>query len=324
MPNLASRVLGLNLGRLGDGWERALGPPHACRRDVRRSPPLPGHVLTGRKLDPAGAKQGLRPLQRQGHGQAGAEEGPAVVPAASGRAGAAGAGRRPSEMALQGGPGALCERGAAVAAGQGGRRARSARQAPSAGGGAGAASTSMVRERIARGGHTLWRNEHHEYDVSEEELAELLEPLRPNEPCPSCERRGRRDETLVLRESQNGALLSCTSYGGRNRLERFCGHKERACEKCRMGIMIRDGRGLSQCHDRRCGWTVPLCVCAVPKPMKVYRRHADGHSFLGCQDYGRDATGCRATQDLERRERPMQRRRRKKRKNRARSARESN
>ena len=28
-------------------------------------------------------------------------------------------------------------------------------------------------------GHSLWRNEYREYDVSEEELLELLEPLRP-------------------------------------------------------------------------------------------------------------------------------------------------
>ena len=146
--------------RLGAG----LGSPPARRRDVRRSPPFPGHVLPCRELDQAGAEQGLRPLQRQVHRQARAEEGPAGVPAASGRAGAAGAGRRPSGMALQGGPGALRERGAAVAAGRGGRRARSARQAPSAGGGAGAAAAvedgrpprragrgNVLQDAVARG-----------------------------------------------------------------------------------------------------------------------------------------------------------------------------
>ena len=156
-------------------------------------------------------------------------------------------------------------------------------------------------------GHTLWRNEHQDYDVSEEELAELLEPLHPNEPCPTCEQRGRRGETLVLRNGPNGAFVSCTSFSGRNPGERFCGHKERACGQCGSGVMVRDGHGLSRCHDPRCGWTVPLCGCTVPKPMKVRTRHRDGHKFLGCQDYVRDVKGCSATEILAWREQPAQR-----------------
>ena len=164
-------------------------------------------------------------------------------------------------------------------------------------------------EEISLWGHSLWRNEHHEYDVSEEELAEFLEPLRPNEPCPTCERRGTRGETLVFKEglSDSDRPVSCTSFRGRNAKERFCGHRERACERCEKGIMVRDGHGLSRCHDRRCGWEVPLCGCAVPKPMKVWRRRRDGHQFLGCQDYRRDSRGCRATEILAWRERPTER-----------------
>ena len=163
-------------------------------------------------------------------------------------------------------------------------------------------------EEISLWGHSLWRNEHHEYDVSEEELAELLEPLRPNEPCPTCERSGTRGETLVFKEglSDSDRPVSCTSFRGRNAKERFCGHRERACERCEKGIMVRDGHGLSRCHDRRCGWEVPLCGCTVPKPMKVRTRHRDDHRFLGCQDYGR-SEACRATEIFAWRERPTER-----------------
>ena len=153
-------------------------------------------------------------------------------------------------------------------------------------------------------GHTLWRNEHREYDVSEEELLELLEPLRPSEPCPACKLRGTHRETLVLRNGRDGLFVGCTSYGQR---QTSCGHTERACEKCGNGIMVRDRHGLSRCHDRRCGWEVPLCGCRVPKPMEVKSRHVDGQRFLGCQDYGPPG-GCREMEILAWRERPTERR----------------
>ena len=156
-------------------------------------------------------------------------------------------------------------------------------------------------------GHSLWRNEYREYDVSEEELIEFLEPIRPNEPCPTCESRGTQGETLVLKDWRDGVFVSCTSFRGPDAKERYCGHSEHACEQCRQGIMVRDGHGLSRCHDLRCGWEVPLCGCAVPKPMKVQRRRRDGHKFLGCQDYSRDSGGCRATEILAWRERPTER-----------------
>ena len=158
-------------------------------------------------------------------------------------------------------------------------------------------------------GHSLWRNEYREYDVSEEELLELLEPLRPNEPCPTCESRGTQGETLVFKErlSDSDRPVSCTSFRGLNAKERFCGHRERACDRCEKGIMVRDSQGLSRCHNRRCGWEVPLCGCTVPKPMKVWTRRRDGHQFLGCQDYRRDSRGCRATEILAWRERPTER-----------------
>ena len=153
-------------------------------------------------------------------------------------------------------------------------------------------------------GHTLWRNEHREYDVSEEELVELLEPLRPSEPCPACKLSGTHRETLVLRNGRNGLFVGCTSYGQR---QTSCGHTERTCEKCGNGIMVRDRHGLSRCHDRRCGWEAPLCGCRVPKPMKVKSRHVDGQRFLGCQDYG-PSGGCSETEILAWRERPTERR----------------
>ena len=156
-------------------------------------------------------------------------------------------------------------------------------------------------------GHTLWRNEHREYDVSEEELVELLEPIRPDEPCPACERRGARYETLVLRTGSNGPFVGCTSYG--RTPTSYCGHRESTCENCGNGIMVRGPRGLSRCHDRRCGWEVPLCECRVPKPMRIKSRRADGHRFLGCQDYG-PAGGCGATENLDWRERTAEGRRR--------------
>ena len=160
-------------------------------------------------------------------------------------------------------------------------------------------------EKRSLWGHTLWRNEHREYDVSEEELLELLEALRPSEPCPACKRRGTHRETLVLRSGSNGLFVSCTSYEGRQ--TNYCGHAERTCEKCGNGIMVRDPHGLSRCHDRRCGWEVPLCGCQVPKPMKAKRNRVDDGRFLGCQDYG-PSKGCKATEILDWRERPTQRR----------------
>ena len=154
-------------------------------------------------------------------------------------------------------------------------------------------------------GHTLWRNEHREYDVSEEELVELLEPIRPSEPCPACKLRGTHRETLVLRNGSDGLFVSCTSYGRRQ--TSYCGHTERTCEKCGNGIMVRDRHGLSRCHDRRCGWEVPLCGCRVPKPMSIKPNRVDDELFLGCQDYGR-ARGCGKTEILAWRERPTERR----------------
>lgn len=154
--------------------------------------------------------------------------------------------------------------------------------------------TSSGEER-SLWGHTLWRNERREYDASGEELIELLEPIRPSEPCPACELDGTHGETLVLRNGSHGRFVSCTSYGQRQ----ACGHKEHPCEKCGDGIMVRDRNGLSRCHDPRCGWEVPLCRCRVPKPMKVRPRRVDSRRFLGCQDYRRSGAGCRATRTLD-------------------------
>ena len=144
-------------------------------------------------------------------------------------------------------------------------------------------------------GHELWRNARREYHVNYEELAELLHPPRPDEPCPSCRNQGRR-ESLVLRTGPERDFVSCTSFRGLDAQRNSCGHREDPCEKCGQGIMVRDGNGNSHCHDHRCGWKAPLCGCNVAKPMKI--RKKDGRKFYGCQDFGRASGYCRITRNI--------------------------
>ena len=144
-------------------------------------------------------------------------------------------------------------------------------------------------------GHELWRNACKKYHVNYEELAELLHPPRPDEPCPSCRSQGRK-ESLVLRPGPERDFVSCTSFRGVDAQRNSCGHREEPCEKCEQGIMVRDGNGNSHCHDRRCGWEAPLCGCTVAKPMKI--REKDGRKFYGCQDFGRESGSCRVTYNI--------------------------
>ena len=142
----------------------------------------------------------------------------------------------------------------------------------------------------------LYHNEGGHYDVGEDELAELLEPLRPHVPCPLCKPRGRTTVVLALRERKHGRLAGCTSFGAG--ADHHCGHTERICETCGQGLMIRLGNGRARCQNPRCRHEAPLCRCTVPRPM-VERQHGRiGDRFWGCQRYGIDES-CATTRPWE-------------------------
>ena len=138
----------------------------------------------------------------------------------------------------------------------------------------------------------LYHNEGGHYDVGEDELAELLEPLRPHVPCPVCKPRGRTTAVLAVHEGRRGRFAGCTSF--RSGPDHHCGHTERVCERCEQGLMIRLGNGRARCQNPQCRHEAPLCRCTVPRPM-VERRHGKtGERFWGCQRYGMDGS-CAAT-----------------------------
>ena len=138
----------------------------------------------------------------------------------------------------------------------------------------------------------LYHNEGGAYDVGEDELAEFLEPLRPHVPCPVCTPRGRTTAVLAVRDGRHGRFAGCTSLAAGP--DHHCGHRERVCEGCEQGLMIRLGNGRARCQNAECRHEAPLCRCTVPRPM-VERRHGKtGQRFWGCQRYGMDVS-CTAT-----------------------------
>ena len=96
----------------------------------------------------------------------------------------------------------------------------------------------------------LYHNEGGHYDVGEDELAELLEPLRPHVPCPLCKPSGRTTAVLAVHEGRRGRFAGCTSF--RSGPDHHCGHTERVCERCEQGLMIRLGNGRARCQNPQC------------------------------------------------------------------------
>ena len=142
----------------------------------------------------------------------------------------------------------------------------------------------------------LYRNEGGYFDIGEEEMAELLEPLRPHVPCPVCKPQDGTTAVLAVREGRHGRFAGCTSFAAG--ADHNCGHRERVCERCEQGLMIRLGNGRARCQNPLCGHEAPLCRCPVPRPM-VKRQHGrTGQRFWGCQRYGMDES-CAATQRWE-------------------------
>ena len=142
----------------------------------------------------------------------------------------------------------------------------------------------------------LYHNEGGHFDVGEDELAEFLEPLRPHVPCPVCRPRGRATAVLAVREGRHGRFAGCTSFGAGP--DHHCGHRERVCERCEQGLMIRTGNGRARCQNRECRHEAPLCRCPAPRPM-VERQHGrTGQRFWGCQRYGMDGS-CAGTKQWE-------------------------
>ena len=143
----------------------------------------------------------------------------------------------------------------------------------------------------------LFHKEEGRYDVCEDELAEFLEPMRPLVPCPACQGRGRTTAVLAVRDGLNGRFAGCTSFSSRP--DHHCGHTERVCEKCRQGLMIRLGNGRAKCQNPGCGREVPLCPCAVPRPMVERRNRRTRELFWGRQRYGMEGS-CSTTKQMDR------------------------
>ena len=152
----------------------------------------------------------------------------------------------------------------------------------------------------------LYHNEGGVYDIGEDELAELLEPLRPHVPCPVCKPRGRATAVLAVRDGQHGRFAGCTSFDAGP--DHHCGHRERVCERCGQGLMIRMGNDRARCQNPQCRHEAPLCRCPVPRPMAERRHGKTGQRFWGCQRYGMDGS-CAATRRWEEPDKPIDRRR---------------
>ena len=99
---------------------------------------------------------------------------------------------------------------------------------------------------------------------------------------------------LALRSGPAGDFVACTSYawGEAHR----CGYSERRCEACGDGIMARQAppQRNAKCQNPKCGQEVPMCRCAVAKPMVLRTNRKTGSSFYGCQNYGNE-TSCQFT-----------------------------
>ena len=145
----------------------------------------------------------------------------------------------------------------------------------------------------------LWRDEKREYGVGEAELAEWLEPYRGDTSCPKCVAEGQSGR-LVARTGRQGGegFVGCTSFRYTDVAGAApCGHTERRCPACGKGVVRRTDDASGQCTERECGAAIPLCRCAIPKPMAVRRNRRTGEAFWGCQDYrGPENPGCGWTQ----------------------------
>ena len=82
----------------------------------------------------------------------------------------------------------------------------------------------------------LYHNEGGHYDVGEDELTELLEPLRPHVPCPVCKPRGRTTAVLAVL-SNAGWKVSTTTVG---RLLHELGYRLQSVRKSREGTSHPD------------------------------------------------------------------------------------
>ena len=142
----------------------------------------------------------------------------------------------------------------------------------------------------------LYHNEERRYDVAEDELAQFLQPMRPHVPCPKCTYMGRTTAVLAIRGRSDHPFVGCTSYGAGP--DHHCGHKERVCEKCRKGLMIRLGNGWTKCQTPQCRHEAPLCQCDVPRPMVERRNRQTGKIFWGCQRYGAEES-CQTTRRID-------------------------
>ena len=136
------------------------------------------------------------------------------------------------------------------------------------------------------------------YDVGEDALAGLLEPLRPTEPCPACDAQGRATMALALRSGASGDFVGCTSYAWGE--AHHCGFTERRCQACGEGIMARQPppHRTAKCQNSKCGREAPLCRCHPPKPMVLRTNPKNGSAFYGCQSYPKDES-CRYTLNVD-------------------------
>ena len=132
----------------------------------------------------------------------------------------------------------------------------------------------------------LQRDERRQYGVGTAELADWLEAYQEGVACPKCAAMGQTGR-LVARTARMGReFVGCTSFRYTDVVgARSCGHMEWRCPVCRRGVVRRTNDRRGQCTERECGEKIPLCGCAIPKPMTIRRNRRTGEAFWGCQDY---------------------------------------
>ena len=109
------------------------------------------------------------------------------------------------------------------------------------------------------------------------------DPCRPSgATCPRCQ-----TGSLELKSGKNGPFASCTLYP-------VCTYSEDSCERCRAGVVAREGN-VQRCRAPGCGHVVESCPrCGTGRLARRSGRHGD---FIGCSNFFGKGQSCRYTRN---------------------------